>query len=104
MKKNKNAQNKIWSYCFYSYYSLDGGLCDELHKHHYVSENYKESVFRREKIMATDLGNNIAIPHGSEKEIIKSKIVIATLKKLFYGINIKYRLFLWLLWIWKNLK
>ena len=29
--------------------------------------------------MATDLGNNIAIPHGSEKEIIKSKIVIATL-------------------------
>jgi len=73
---------------------LDGGLCDELHKHHYVSENYKESVFRREKIMATDLSNNIAIPHGSEKEIIKSKIVIATLKKLFYGINIKYRLFL----------
>ena len=56
--------------------------------------NYKESIFRREKIMATDLGNNIAIPHGSEKEIIKSKIVIATLKKLFYGINIKYRLFL----------
>ena len=49
---------------------MDGGLCDELHKHHYVSENYKESVFRREKIMATDLGNNIAIPHGSEKEII----------------------------------
>ena len=48
---------------------MDGGLCDELHKHHYVSENYKESVFRREKIMATDLGNNIAIPHGSEKEI-----------------------------------
>lgn len=44
--------------------------------------------------MATDLGNNIAIHHGSEKEIIKSKIVIATLKKLFYGINIKYRLFL----------
>ena len=42
------------------------------------SENYKESIFRREKIMATDLGNNIAIPHGSEKEIIKSKIVIAT--------------------------
>ena len=62
---------------------MDGGLCDELHKHHYVSENYKESVFRREKIMATDLGNNIAIPHGSEKEIIKSKIVIATLKNYF---------------------
>ena len=57
---------------------MDGGSCDELHKHHYVSENYKESVFHREKIMATDLGNNIAIPHGSEKEIIKSKIVIAT--------------------------
>ena len=53
----------------------------ELIKH--VSENYKESVFRREKIMATDLGNNIAIPHGSEKEIIKSKIVIATLKNYF---------------------
>ena len=62
---------------------MDGGLCDELHKHHCVSENYIESVFRREKIMATDLGNNIAIPHGSEKEIIKSKIVIATLKNYF---------------------
>ena len=46
---------------------MDGGLCDELHKHH----------------CATDLGNNIAIPHGSEKEIIKSKIVIATLKNYF---------------------
>ena len=33
--------------------------------------------------MATDLGNNIAIPHGSEKEIIKSKIVIETLKNYF---------------------
>lgn len=56
-------------------------LCDELHKHHYVSENFKETVFNREKIMSTDLGNNIAIPHGSEKEIIVPKIVIATLKK-----------------------
>ena len=62
---------------------MNGGLCHELHKHHYVSENYKESVFHREKIMATDLGNNVAIPHGSEKEIIKSKIVIATLKNYF---------------------
>ncbi|MDO5813630.1 MAG: BglG family transcription antiterminator [Bacillota bacterium] len=56
-------------------------LCDELHRHHYVSENFKETVFNREKIMSTDLGNNIAIPHGSEKEIIVPKIVIATLKK-----------------------
>lgn len=35
--------------------------------------------------MATDLGNNIAIPHGSEKEIIKSKIVIATLKTILWN-------------------
>lgn len=56
-------------------------LCDQLQASHYVSERFKESVFDREKIMATDLGNNIAIPHGSEKEIIEPKIVIATLKK-----------------------
>ena len=45
-----------------------------------MTDKYKESVFNREKIMSTDLGNNIAIPHGSEKEILQSKIVIATLK------------------------
>ncbi|WP_295135510.1 PTS sugar transporter subunit IIA [uncultured Catenibacterium sp.] len=55
-------------------------LCDELHKHHYVTEKYKESVFNREKIRAIDLGNDVAIPHGNEKEILQSKIVIATLK------------------------
>lgn len=55
-------------------------LCDELYKYHYVTDKYKESVFNREKIMATDLGNNIAIPHGNEKEILQSKIVIATLR------------------------
>lgn len=56
-------------------------LCDELQKAGYVSENYFQSVLARENIMATDLGNQIAIPHGSEKEIIESKIAIATLKK-----------------------
>ena len=62
---------------------MDGGLCDELHKHHCVSENYKESVFHREKIMATDGANTDATPHGSEKEIINSKNDIATLKHYF---------------------
>nr|WP_295290569.1 PTS sugar transporter subunit IIA [uncultured Catenibacterium sp.] len=55
-------------------------LCDELYKHYYVTEKYKELVFKREKIRTTDLGNDVAISHGNEKEILQSKIVIATLK------------------------
>lgn len=55
-------------------------MCDQLEKHHYVTSQYKESVFQREKIMSTDLGNLVAIPHGSEKEIIEPRIAIATLK------------------------
>lgn len=56
-------------------------LCDQMCNHHYVSQEYKKTVFQREDIMSTDLGNHIAIPHGSEKEIICSKIAIATLKE-----------------------
>lgn len=56
-------------------------LCHQMYKNGYVTKNYEKTVFNRENIMSTDLGNRIAIPHGDEKEIIESKIAIATLKK-----------------------
>ena len=46
----------------------------------YVTKEYQQTVFEREAIMSTDLGNRIAIPHGSEKEIIESKVAVVTLK------------------------
>ena len=44
-------------------------------------QKYIEAVLKREKEYSTALGYEVAIPHGSEKEIINPKIVIATLKK-----------------------
>lgn len=56
-------------------------ICDQMEQQGYVTSHYKQSVFDREKIMSTDLGNRIAIPHGSEQEIVESKIAIVTLKE-----------------------
>lgn len=43
-------------------------------------QEYIQAVLKREKEYSTALGYEVAIPHGSEKEILQSKIVIATLK------------------------
>lgn len=56
-------------------------LAGEMYQAGYVTKKYEKSLFDREEIMSTDLGNQIAIPHGSEKEIIESRVAIATLKK-----------------------
>lgn len=56
-------------------------LCNQMYKKGYVTQKYKETVLAREKIVSTELGNGIAIPHGNEKEIMVPKIVIATLKE-----------------------
>lgn len=56
-------------------------IIKEMCKNGYVTRNYEKTVFDREDIMSTDLGNMIAIPHGSEKEIIESRLAIVTLKK-----------------------
>lgn len=56
-------------------------VCHQMYKNGYVTKEYQKTVFEREAIMSTDLGNRIAIPHGNEKEIIESKIAVITLKK-----------------------
>ncbi len=55
-------------------------ICKQMYDNGYVTKEYQQTVFEREAIMSTDLGNRIAIPHGSEKEIIESKVAVVTLK------------------------
>lgn len=55
-------------------------MCQQMYKNGYVTKKYEKTVFDRENIMSTDLGNRVAIPHGHEEEIIESKVAIATLK------------------------
>lgn len=54
-------------------------MTDQLCKTGHVTPDYEKSVLEREKIMSTDLGNLIAIPHGHEQDIIQPTIAIATL-------------------------
>ncbi len=49
---------------------LDGG---------YITEKYIDYMLKREEVVSTYLGNNLALPHGidgSEKEIIRSGIAV----------------------------
>lgn len=60
----------------------------------YVNEDYIESMFDREKMINTYIGNGVAIPHGvnhSEKNINKSGIVILQSKEgILYDDNLAY--------------
>lgn len=47
----------------------------------YVDEGYVESVFEREKLSETAVGNLIAIPHAFEGHILKQGIGLLTLQK-----------------------
>lgn len=44
-------------------------------------ENFKLSVYEREKIGETGMGNKIAIPHGLSSHVIKPSVVIAKTTK-----------------------
>ena len=46
----------------------------------YVEEEFFESVKNREKISSTEIGNGIAIPHGSDKYVKQTSIVLITLE------------------------
>ncbi|SHJ55768.1 BglG family transcription antiterminator [Paramaledivibacter caminithermalis] len=55
-------------------------MCENLEKKQYVKREFMESTLAREKIMATEVGNGIAIPHGDPKEVIKSCIALTILE------------------------
>lgn len=59
-------------------------LCKVLEKKGYVGKSYYESVIDREKIADTCIGNNVAIPHGSQDMINNSKVAIMVLDE---GVN-----------------
>lgn len=56
-------------------------MCERLVKKGYVTRNYVDTVLEREQVIATAIGNNVAIPHGEQNEIHEAKVVIATLAK-----------------------
>lgn len=45
----------------------------------YVEKEFFDSVKNREKVSSTEIGNGIAIPHGSDKYVNKTSIVLITL-------------------------
>lgn len=54
-------------------------MCENLEKKQYVKKGFIPSVLSREKIMATEVGNGIAIPHGDPQEVKKSCIALTVL-------------------------
>lgn len=69
--------------------------CNYLEKNRYVTKKFEESVLQREKIATTSIGRGIAIPHGSNKEVLKNQIVIITLRNpVFWGGTMADKVFL----------
>lgn len=56
-------------------------LGEQLLKANYVKESYLASIFERENLASTSIGNNFAIPHAFEGSILKQGIGLMTLKK-----------------------
>ena len=53
----------------------------KLVKKGYVTNKYIQTVFDRENITPTSIGNGVAIPHGDQNEINEAKVAIATLQE-----------------------
>lgn len=56
-------------------------LTDEAVKAGYMNEESKQSVFEREQLSSTAIGNLAALPHAIDTEHVKSNISVLTLKK-----------------------
>ncbi len=69
LKKDFNSREEVLQYAN-----------EILVKKEVISEGFYESVLAREAISATELGQGIAIPHGLDKYVIYTQIVVITLK------------------------
>lgn len=67
-----------------SKYEIINSISHELLKLDAVTKEFKQSIFDRENMGATDLPTGIAIPHPSPVVVKQSKFVILTLKKPIY--------------------
>lgn len=56
-------------------------MCLQLVREGYVTKDFLNSVMERETVTSTDIGKQVAIPHGSTKFVIKPIISVAILKK-----------------------
>ncbi len=65
---------------FINYEQVINDMCRVLEKKQYIKKGFKQSVISREKMMATEVGNGIAIPHGEPHEVKKSCIALTVLK------------------------
>lgn len=50
-------------------------------KKNFVNANYEQTVHNHGAVAITEIGNGIAIPHGSQYEVNEAKVAIATLKE-----------------------
>lgn len=64
--------------------------------HGYVKDTYINSVFEREKLAPTSIGNTFAIPHAFEGNVLKQGIGLITLKKPIEWGNDKVQIILML--------
>lgn len=53
--------------------------CDILYKNGFVKKEFFESVIKRENIEPTELGNGVAIPHGSPEDVCVPKVMVIKL-------------------------
>lgn len=56
-------------------------MCAKLEERGYVTENFAETVIERERIISTEIGKGLVIPHGLPKEVKKSCIGLTVLDK-----------------------
>lgn len=56
-------------------------MISELEKRNYVTDEFRKSVFNREKMGNTNLESGVALPHGNPSTVSFSSISLLTLKK-----------------------
>ncbi|MBU3093409.1 BglG family transcription antiterminator [Clostridium sp. CF011] len=56
-------------------------MTKELIKREYINENVRESIFKREEIASTEIGELVAVPHHMSEDINESFIAVAVLRK-----------------------
>lgn len=61
-------------------YDLINYIASRLLEKNYIDEEMKNSYIEREQIATTEIGNMVAIPHGSRGKVFKNSIAIGILK------------------------
>ena len=82
-----NLQNLFSSELFFEYidaktsFDVIDIMSKQLFNQGYIDDTMRKSYFEREKIATTEIGNMVAIPHGSIGKVYENKIAIGILKE-----------------------